>query len=58
MNDVARGPTVPLLRWGVSIGRLAAEHYGADRLSAKLGWLEPRLAPESILTMWAYFHDE
>lgn len=43
---------VPLFRWGVSAGVLAAEHYGFGALAADLRGIDATLAPSSVWTLW------
>jgi hypothetical protein len=43
---------VPLFRWGVGIGVLAADHYDLADLRLRLQELEPRLVAESVWTLW------
>ena len=40
---------VPVFRWGVAIGRLAAEHYGDERLDQRLRTVERGLVRNSRL---------
>ena len=42
----------PVLRWGVTLGQLAAEHYDLPDLGLRLGSLEQDLAPASTWTLW------
>lgn len=52
LDNLAAAPSIPFFQWGVSIGCTVAEHFGADALAAKLGWIEPRLSPESTVSAW------
>lgn len=42
----------PLLRWGVTFGQLAAEHYGLLHLTHRLSRLEGQVEPASTWTLW------
>jgi hypothetical protein len=43
---------VPLFRWGVGMGVLAAEHYDVPALAERYRELEPRLVEVSVWTLW------
>ena len=47
-----RPGTVPLFRWGVPIGLLAARHYDQPALGHRLEAIEARLVSTSIWTLW------
>jgi len=44
--------SVPMFRWGVGIGVLAAEHYSLSDLKRTYGALETRLVNGSVWTLW------
>jgi hypothetical protein len=43
---------IPVFRWGVAIGRLAAEHYQAEGLGERLRTVESGLVELSTWTLW------
>jgi hypothetical protein len=47
-----RPDTVPLFRWGVPIGVLAARHYNTPELARHLEAIEAHLVPTSSWTLW------
>jgi hypothetical protein len=44
---------VPVFRWGVTAGALAADHYGLADAAEHLRALEQRLVSTSVWTMWS-----
>ena len=52
LADFHRLGKVPLFRWGVAIGALAAEHYEQRELAQRLAALDRRVVVSSIWTMW------
>jgi hypothetical protein len=43
---------IPVFRWGVAIGQLAAEHYSEPELGRRLETVEKGLVPSSTWTLW------
>lgn len=52
LNMLGHSGAVPVFRWGVALGILAAEHYNVPILAAQLRLVDRHLAPNSAWTMW------
>jgi hypothetical protein len=52
LNQLGNSGAVPVFRWGVALGILAAEHYNVPILAARLRLVGKHLALNSAWTMW------
>lgn len=52
VSDRLGRASIPVFRWGVAIGQLAADHYGDDRLAGRLRRVEHGLVVTSTWTLW------
>jgi hypothetical protein len=52
LASLGRRSAMPVFRWGVALGVLAADHYGLSDLAAQLRRVDSRLVAGSTWTLW------